>query len=96
MVNRICDHSLLIGYAEQQRRIDQRIVRRALAYVEDKSSWRAWLPAFGGPRLRQWLTAMAAIGLVGGAALVTLSPVWTEPLQQVLSLMRSARELLVP
>jgi len=96
VVNRICDHCLLIGYAEQRRRIDERIVRQALAYVEDGRSWRSWLPAVRGPRVRRWLTAMGALGLAGGAALMTLGPAGTEPLHHLLTLVRSARGLLVP
>lgn len=90
VVNRICDHCLLIGYAEQRRRIDPRIVRQALAYVEDRPTWRAWLGAGGGARLRRWLAAMIAIGLVGGAALMTLGPVGSEPLHDFFTLVRSA------
>lgn len=96
VVNRISDHCLLIGYAEQRRRIDQRIVRQALTDVEDGQSWGAWLQSGGGLRFRRWLTAMVAIGLAGGAALMTLGPAGSERLDNLLNLVRSARDLLVP
>jgi Cdc6-like AAA superfamily ATPase len=34
IINTICDHSLLIGYADQTRRIDQEIVGEAIQYLE--------------------------------------------------------------
>jgi type II secretory pathway predicted ATPase ExeA len=90
IVNRLCDHCLLIGYAEQ------RIVRQAATYVEDGPSWWARLLAGGGPGFRRWLTAMIAIGLVGGAALMTLGPAVNEPVHELLNLVRLAREMFVP
>jgi type II secretory pathway predicted ATPase ExeA len=38
IVNMICDHCLLIGYAEQQPEIDAEIVKRAVAYLEEGES----------------------------------------------------------
>jgi hypothetical protein len=34
VVNTVCDHCLLIGYADQTRRIDADIVEQAIAYLE--------------------------------------------------------------
>jgi general secretion pathway protein A len=34
-INLVCDHALLIGYADQSKRIDARIAREAIAYLED-------------------------------------------------------------
>src|SRR5262249_44103503 len=34
IVNALCDHALLIGYADQQRRIDGRIASDAIRYLE--------------------------------------------------------------
>ncbi len=34
IVNTLCDHSLLIGYADQTRRIDGPIVEEAIAYLQ--------------------------------------------------------------
>jgi general secretion pathway protein A len=33
LINIVCDHSLVIGYADQRRRIDADIVRQAIAYL---------------------------------------------------------------
>ena len=35
LVNTVCDHCLLIGYADQIRRIDRDIVEQAIAYLDD-------------------------------------------------------------
>src|SRR5262245_15655615 len=35
LINTVCDHSLLFGYADQKRRIDQRVVNRAIEYLEE-------------------------------------------------------------
>jgi general secretion pathway protein A len=35
LVNILCDHCLVMGYANQVRRIDARIVRRAIEYLEE-------------------------------------------------------------
>jgi type II secretory pathway predicted ATPase ExeA len=96
VINRICDHCLLVGYAEQQRRIDHRIARRALAYVDERPARRRWWPAPRGLMVRRWLTATVVLGLAGGAALVTLGPGGTEPMHDLVDLLRSARDLLVP
>jgi hypothetical protein len=39
LVNVVCDHCLVMGYANQVRRIDARIVRRAIEYLEEGESW---------------------------------------------------------
>src|SRR5262249_15669050 len=44
VVNALCDHALLIGYADQQRRIDARIVDEAIRYLENGDGAQA-----GGP-----------------------------------------------
>jgi general secretion pathway protein A len=42
MINTVCDHCLVSGYAESKRRIDARIVREAIDYLEEgeRASWR--------------------------------------------------------
>lgn len=69
LVNVLSDHCLLLGYAGQVRRIDQRIVRRAIAYLEEseRPSGTGWLSRW---RLRgaQAAVGIAAAGVVGVAA----------------------------
>jgi len=51
VINTICDHALLIGYADQTRRIDRDIVDEAIQYME----------AGGRPRRRRKTTQVPAI-----------------------------------
>jgi len=45
-VNILCDHCLVIGYADQQRRIESDIVDEASAYLEERQARaRALSPA---------------------------------------------------
>jgi len=37
LINTVCDHCLLFGYADQKRRIDQSIVSQAIEYLEEGS-----------------------------------------------------------
>ena len=60
IVNVVCDHGLLIGYADQRRRLDIDVAERAVRYLEDGAeppkahrgvNWRRWLSGrrFAGP-----------------------------------------------
>jgi len=40
VINLVCDHSLLFGYADQKHRIDREIVNEAIAYLEDRTTAR--------------------------------------------------------
>jgi general secretion pathway protein A len=70
VVNIICDHCLLIGYADQKRRIDQDVVAQAIDYMEDgelpeqgrRSSRVATRSRFAALR---WGAAIVAAGLLG-------------------------------
>ena len=35
LINTVCDHCLLFGYADNKRRIDRTIVNQAIEYLED-------------------------------------------------------------
>jgi general secretion pathway protein A len=76
LVNALCDHCLLIGYADQVRRIDRRIAEEAVEYFEQGerrprkrrqrlSTWRGLLARWG------WSAAGAM--LLGSAAALTIS-----------------------
>jgi general secretion pathway protein A len=58
VINIVCDHCLLIGFAEQQRRIGPEIVAEAIEYLEEgepaprKKWWRAALA--GTPLAAHW------------------------------------------
>lgn len=72
LINMLCDHCLLIGYADQVRRIDPEIVEEATEYFEHGG--RALKPRrlLWGRALVRWaLPAAGAVLLVGAAALTT-------------------------
>jgi type II secretory pathway predicted ATPase ExeA len=76
VVNIVCDHCLLIGYAEQQRRIGPDLVEQAIEYLEEgerplRTGWRR--PAFAGTLLssswwKRWAVGAAlcvGVGMLG-------------------------------
>jgi general secretion pathway protein A len=87
LINTLCDHCLLIGYADQIRHIDRRIVDEAVRYLEDGeqrprtrrrrfSSWRR--------RLGRWGSRAAGVALLGSGAALTITH-WSA-LRQVIDL----------
>lgn len=90
VVNTLCDHCLLIGYADQTRRIDADIVEQALSYLHGGSPVRARrreqqrarsTPRVARRRARRRMTSLrwAVLGactavVVAGAAVVWLHP----------------------
>jgi hypothetical protein len=103
IINTLCDHCLLIGYADQTRRIDRAIADQAVGYLE---AGRRPLPRRGTrsrrgrvPVLRWSLVGTAAGVLVGGLSLLFLHPdVWWSAVDasvaSVSNLAESARALL--
>ena len=92
LINIICDHSLVIGYAEQRRRIDVDIVRQAIAYVE-KGRRPIVTPLQARRRVtaRRWAVGALAAALGAGIAVLT----WSPDAQQFLHVARIARDLLI-
>jgi general secretion pathway protein A len=71
VVNMVCDHSLLIGYAKQVRRIDVDIVKRAIDYLEEVEA-RALRTRLGPerwPRVARY-TSGALVACSAGVAVV--------------------------
>jgi general secretion pathway protein A len=71
LINTLCDHSLLFGYADHKRRIDRHLVNRAIDYLEDgvrppkKEGLPLRLPV---SLLSRWSLAAALVVLIGGVA----------------------------
>src|SRR5262247_2745797 len=76
LINTVCDHCLLIGYADQIRRIDRKIVEEAVQYFEageqrprrarsQRAPWRGVMARWA------WPTAGAV--LVGSVAALTIA-----------------------
>jgi general secretion pathway protein A len=107
VVSLVCDHCLLLGYADQERRIGRGVVEQAIRYLEDgertpasSARSRTWTPRLKVPR---WsLGTLGALGLLivtGGVALGLLGdamPDWGDVLHRVIDGARSARDYLVP
>lgn len=81
VINIVCDHCLLIGYAEQQRQIGLGIAEQAIDYLEDgepssrRHKWRlpAFPPAWSLARLwKRW----AAAALCGAGMLAWRWELW--------------------
>ena len=82
LVNIVCDHCFLFGYADQRRRIDRRTVEQAIEYLEEGTASRRW----GGFRalvtklFSRWSLGALAVILVGVALAVLLHrfglPAW--------------------
>lgn len=107
IVNTLCDHSLLIGYADQTRRIDRDIVQQAISYLEAGPRARRRVHRRARPRLRmasakalRWALVGIVVGVVTGAGALTALewPTVSGALQSTASfvsdLARSARTLL--
>ena len=74
VINIICDHCLLIGYADQQRRIDQEIVERAIKYLEEGELPSARARQRGSQQLKalRWAVGAAVACAVGGLVALAL------------------------
>jgi general secretion pathway protein A len=77
LINIVCEHSLLIGYADQIRQIDHRVVKEAIRTIEARDTWVGsrrfgwWTP---DPARWRWILGAglaAAAGTVGGAVWYT-------------------------
>lgn len=70
VINMVCDHCLLIGYADQTRRIDADIVQRAIKYLEEGDLPLQKKTRRGGVWVRplRWALGVAAAGAVGALA----------------------------
>jgi general secretion pathway protein A len=75
LVNTLCDHSLLVGYADQQRPIERAAVREACAYLaQGPAPWRRAF-ALAGDTSRapaRWLRATVATVILAGFAAAVL------------------------
>ena len=100
LVNIVCDHCLLIGYAEQRRRIEGDIVEQAIEYLEEgrrPSRARGFTWQRGRPVLR-WVLGGLGAAFVGGAGFLVLGSdslggAWGTVFEHVLNIARGARDL---
>jgi general secretion pathway protein A len=72
VINTICDHCLLIGYADQTRRIDRGIVERAIQYLEEGELPAHARSPLAGLRTSITLRTAVAAGAAVGTVIVGL------------------------
>lgn len=73
LVNIVCDHCLMLGYADQRRRIDRDTVEEAIAYLEDRPRGargiravvHGWVPRIAGRTAVALALLVAAAGAAG-------------------------------
>jgi len=94
LINTVCDHCLLFGYADQKRRIDRHVVSKAIKYLEDGTRLPHRIKSVSGGwsrRVLRWgLGTIAVTFVTAVAALAFRSNVAT------LSIVQSMRQLLGP
>jgi general secretion pathway protein A len=102
VVNIVCDHSLLFGYADQKRKIDRDIVEQAIAYLQGKPPRRragevAWRRRLIPLRWVLWAVPAALLAVVLAAALGrdALGAVSELVTTYLLDLARAVRDLVV-
>jgi hypothetical protein len=76
VVNIVCDHSLLLGYAKQIRRVEAELVQQAIDYLEEGES-RVWRPGPRAdtvwPRVARYTSGALVACSAGAAAMVAMA-----------------------
>ena len=90
VVNIVCDHALLIGYADQTRRVGRSIVERAIRYLEEGelpsrqarpgALWWRSVPS----RWTAGTMVASTLGIVAVAAMTPVASAWAEAWNSVL------------
>lgn len=101
VVNIVCDHALLIGYADQTRRIGREIVDRAIRYLEEgelpsrqrRPAWRWFRSVAVG-----WTAGTIAVSTIGALTVVAMAPTeiterWHSVVSSLADLARLAQKL---
>ena len=94
LINMVCDHCLLFGYADQKRRLDRHTVHQAIEYLEEGTPPQRLAKGARGFRARspiRWGLAALAVGLVGAAVGLAV----TSDMTPLLSLVESVRHLIL-
>ena len=93
LINSVCDHCLLFGYADQKRRIDRDTVNQAIEYLEEGTAPERQVRGLPGSRARllaRWGLGTLAVALASFAVGLALRP------DTAALLVESVRQLLVP
>jgi general secretion pathway protein A len=93
LISTVCDHCLLFGYADQERRIGRHIVNQAIEYLEEGMPPQCTVWQLRGPkarRLSRWAVGTLAVALASSVVGLAMRP------DTAVLLARSVRHLLVP
>jgi len=93
LINTVCDHCLLFGYADQKRRIDRHVVNHAIDYLEEGTRPQRTGKALTDARARlmRWSVATLVVTVVGAVAALAI-----KSNAATLGLVQSVRQLLIP
>jgi len=75
LINTVCDHCLLFGYADQKRKIDQSIVSQAIEYLEEGTRPQRKGRELHGPRMRlllRWTIGSFVVTFASAVAALAL------------------------
>jgi general secretion pathway protein A len=75
LINTVCDHCLLFGYTDQQRRIDRQIVNQAIEYLEEGTRAQPKGRTLPGTRTRlllRWSIGSFVVTFVSAVAALAL------------------------
>jgi general secretion pathway protein A len=75
LINTVCDHCLLFGYTDQQRRIDRQIVNQAIEYLEEGTRAQPKGGTLRGTRTRlllRWSIGSFVVTFVSAVAALAL------------------------
>src|SRR5262249_29187828 len=77
LLNIVCDHCLLFGYADQKRKIDRNVAEQAIGYLKEKDRPQNYI--LGVPPKHtmaplQWVFVAIVTASLGGAAFQFLRP----------------------
>jgi general secretion pathway protein A len=94
LINMVCDHCLLFGYADQKRRIDRQTVSQAIDYLEEGTPPQRSVTRRSGSLVRR--VARWALGAFAMALASTAVGLALRFDTAVVPLVQSVRHLLVP
>jgi hypothetical protein len=93
VINLVCDHGLLFGYASQKRRVDRQIVNQAIGYLEDNRASQARLSRVRRSILRNLVTVRWSLWSVAVALAALVATLGLQLDDAVMAFARSMRHL---
>jgi len=94
LINTVCDHCLLFGYADEKRRIDRHIVNQAIDYLEDGRRPQRKAKELSGVRAR--LLMRWSVGALVATIVCAVAAFAIKSNAATLNLVQSVRQLLAP